>query len=54
MKNILKIGMLALLSIVAMVACDPQEDSGYSLGSLPNSSELSFSATPNATKPNVV
>lgn len=54
MKNILKIGVFALLSVMTMVACDPQEDSGYSLGYLPNSSELSFSATPSAAKANVI
>jgi hypothetical protein len=54
MKNILKIGFMALLSALTMVACDPQEDSGYSLGGIPNASELSFTATPSATKANVI
>lgn len=54
MKNIFKIGILALLSIVTMVACDPQEDNSYSLGALPNASELSFTATPSAAKANII
>jgi hypothetical protein len=54
MKNILKIGILALLSIVTMVACDPQEDNDYSLGRLPNASELSFTATPSAANENII
>ncbi|WP_320053930.1 PKD domain-containing protein [uncultured Acetobacteroides sp.] len=54
MKNILKIGILALLSIMTMVACDPQEDNDYSLGRLPNASELSFTATPSAANANII
>lgn len=45
---------MALLSALTMVACDPQEDSGYSLGGVPNASELSFTATPSAAKANVI
>lgn len=42
------------MSIVTMVACDPQEDNAYSLGGLPNASELSFTATPSAANENII
>lgn len=54
MKNFIKIGFLALMSALAMVACDPMEDNGYSLGSVPKTSDLSFTAAPSASKPNII
>ncbi|MDF9831165.1 PKD domain-containing protein [Parabacteroides sp. PF5-6] len=54
MKNILKSGLLALITLFALAACDPQESSDYSLGPVPQESQLSFTATPSSGKPNVI
>jgi len=54
MKDILKIEVLALIMIFVMLACDPKEDSDYSLGEMPVAEQLDFLSTPTAAKPNVV
>ena len=54
MKNIFKIGALALFSILLMTACDPQESTDYALGAMPTADQLSFTATPTASKANVI
>lgn len=42
------------MSLVAFVSCDPQDDNGYSLGSLPGSGDVSFSATPSTDNANII
>ncbi len=54
MKNILKFGAMALISIFVMTACDPQESSDYSLGVMPTADQLDFSTTPTAEKANII
>jgi hypothetical protein len=53
MKKILKLGAIAL-SLFFMVACEPFEDSDYSLGKAPVVEDLNFKATPSGDKPNVI
>ncbi|MDR2969196.1 MAG: PKD domain-containing protein [Tannerellaceae bacterium] len=54
MKNILKSGLLVLITLFALASCDPQESNDYSLGPVPQESQLSFTATPSSGKPNVI
>lgn len=54
MKNILKFGVLAVFSLLMMTACNPQESSDYALGAMPTSDQLDFTATPTATKANII
>lgn len=54
MRNILKIGFAALASALVFAACDPQDDKDFSLGSLPDASQLSFTATPSASNANII
>ncbi|HZL08806.1 MAG TPA: hypothetical protein VFC65_02325 [Prolixibacteraceae bacterium] len=54
MKNIFKIGALALISVFVMTACDPQENSDYSLGVMPTADQLEFTTTPTAEKANII
>lgn len=53
MKKLFNIWILAL-SVLFMVACDPQEDSDYSLGELPKVEDMDFKATPSSDKANVI
>ncbi|MFV0535810.1 MAG: hypothetical protein ACK5M3_00380 [Dysgonomonas sp.] len=50
MKNILKYGIFALMSVFILTSCDPQDGDDYKLGSDPNPSELEFKITPTSTK----
>jgi hypothetical protein len=54
MKNIIRLGALALITIFAITACDPQERSEYSLGPKPTADQLSFTATPSTETPNII
>jgi len=54
MKNILKIGVFAFLSLFLMTSCDPQDSSDYSLGDMPTADQLAFTATPTAAKANII
>lgn len=54
MKNIIKYGIFALMSIFIMVSCDPQDSDKYKLGSEPKPEELAFSVTPSAETPNIL
>ncbi len=54
MKNILKSGFFALITLFALASCDPQESNDYSLGPVPQESQLSFTITPSSGKPNVI
>ena len=51
MKNIVKLGSLALLSLILMTACNSEQ---FGLGTLPTTDQLSFTATPSATKANII
>ncbi len=54
MKNIFKLGTLALISLFVITACSPQESSDYALGEMPTPDQLDFTITPSAAKPNVI
>jgi hypothetical protein len=54
MKNIIKSGFVAMLTIFVMTACDPQEGSDYALGEMPTPEQLAFTATPQAGKANII
>jgi len=54
MKNILKTGIATLMMLLVLLGCDPKEDSDYSLGEMPVPEQLDFTATPTASKPNVI
>lgn len=54
MKNIIKYGIFALMSIFIMASCDPQDSSDYKLGAAPTTDELSFTVTPSAEAPNIL
>lgn len=54
MKNIFKTGALAVLSLVMITACDPQQSTDYALGAMPTADQLSFTATPTASKANII
>ncbi len=45
MKNILKTGMLAVLAMILVTACEPMEIDDYELGEAPDVSQLGFSIT---------
>ncbi|MDR0729332.1 MAG: hypothetical protein LBF19_04325 [Prevotellaceae bacterium] len=56
MKKIGKYSFLALLALCAIAACSPQEFDDYSMGT-PDSltpEQISFTATPSATSPNII
>lgn len=44
----------SFLSVLFMVACDPQENSEFSLGEKPKVEDMDFKVTPSADKPNVI
>ncbi len=54
MKNRIQTTVLVLITLFTIVACAPQEKDDYALNALPQASELSFTATPTASKANVV
>ena len=54
MKNNIKLGVFAFLSILLMIACEPQDSSDYSLGAKPTADQLDFDVTPTASKANVI
>lgn len=54
MKNILKTGVMTLISIFVLFACTPQENSDYALGVMPTADQLDFSTTPTAAKANII
>ena len=54
MKNILKTGIAALMMLLVLLGCDPKDDSDYSLGEMPVPEQLDFTATPTASKPNII
>lgn len=54
MKNIFKSGFIALMAVLAMASCDPQESDDHALGAKPQESQLAFTVTPTVAKPNVV
>lgn len=54
MKHIIKSGIFALIALFVLAACDPQESNDYSLGPIPQESQLSFTATPTSGQPNIV
>lgn len=53
-KNIFKTSFLAVMTLLALSACDPQENDNHSLGAAPEASQLAFSATPKSNQPNVI
>lgn len=53
-KNIFKTSFLAVMALLALSACDPQENDNHSLGAAPEASQLAFSATPKSNQPNVI
>jgi hypothetical protein len=40
MKNIFKTGALAVLSLLMITACDPQQSTDYALGAMPTADQL--------------
>lgn len=54
MKNIFKTGALAVLSLLMITACDPQQSTDYALGAMPTADQLNFTATPTASKANII
>lgn len=54
MKNIFKLGLIALMTSLAMSSCDPQEKDDHSLGAKPLESQMAFAATPTSEKANVI
>ena len=54
MKNIFKTGALAVLSLLMITACDPQQSTDYALGAMPTADQLSFTAKPTASKANII
>ncbi len=54
MKNIFKLGLIALMTSIAMSSCDPQENDDHSLGAKPLESQMAFAATPTSDKANVI
>jgi len=54
MKNIFKTGALAVLSLLMITACDPQQSTDYALGDMPTADQLDFTATPTASKANII
>lgn len=53
-KNIFKTSFLAVMTLLALSACDPQENDNHSLGAAPEASQLAFSTTPKSNQPNVI
>lgn len=54
MKNIIKYGIFALMSVFIFASCNPQDNTDYELGSEPTTDELNFTVTPSAETPNVL
>ncbi len=54
MKNIFKSLVMILMGVFVMTSCDPQDNDDNALGQLPLASQLDFTFTPSAEKPNVV
>lgn len=54
MKNRLKHGAVALMSLFVIAACAPQEDTDYALGASPTEGQLVFTAIPTAENVNVI
>lgn len=54
MKNIFKSGFIALMAVLTMASCDPQESDDHALGAKPQESQLAFIVTPTVAKPNVI
>lgn len=54
MKNIIKSGVVAMLTIFVMTACDPQEGSDYALGEMPTPEQLNFTSAPATGQTNVI
>ncbi len=54
MKNIFKLGLIALMTSITMSSCDPQENDDHSLGAKPLESQMAFAATPTSDKANVI
>lgn len=54
MKNIFKLGLIALMTSIAMSSCEPQENDDHSLGAKPLESQMAFAATPTSAKANVI
>lgn len=53
MKNIFKLGLIALMASITVSSCDPQENDDHSLGVKPLESQLSFTVTP-GSNPNII
>ena len=54
MKNIFKLGALAMFSLLMITSCNPQDSSDYALGAMPTSDQLDFTATPTTSKANII
>lgn len=54
MKNIIKYGIFALMSVFVMASCDPQDNDDHKLGAEPTAGELEFTITPSAETPNIL
>lgn len=54
MKNIIKLGAVAMFSLFVMTACAPQEGTEYALGEMPTPEQLDFTSTPTAAKANII
>ncbi|WP_165023890.1 PKD domain-containing protein [Dysgonomonas sp. ZJ279] len=56
MKNIIKFGILALITVFAMTACDPQEGDNHSLGTpdTVTAGQVSFSYAASPTNDNII
>ncbi len=54
MKNIFKTGLFALITLLGMVACSPQDSTDYKLGPMPTADQLDFTISPSGSTPNVM
>lgn len=54
MKNIIKSGLLAVMTLFIITSCDPQENDDHALGAAPQESQLAFTATPSSGQPNSI
>lgn len=54
MKNIYKSLVMLLMGILVMTSCDPQDNDDKALGTLPQASQLNFTLSPSADKPNII